>query len=374
MQKHKLEQSLRKLDSISVKILSIKQTEEFLTQTHTAMSELAKKIDEAYSSAQDAISTADPFAFGTARRLVSRLQIQVDYLTNLEEALETHFNQKQIETRMAKRLGGSRNLRALESTVLCLIVILLGLLAYDITAGPNTNRPAWLTSQSIFLFDSCCCVIFMGEFLLRLSSAKSKKFVWKHHWIDFATSIPIPGEAQLTRFGRFRTVARFIRALRLIRFARLIFFFWRGMDRLQDVMDVKMMKKTLRWSVTATLAGAFIIYQLEGQRPGDDLATNPVSTFGKAVWWSFTTVLTGGFGDIHNPSSASGQVLTGLLIIVGMVLVGVFTATLTTIFVGRQSETENENIDAILARLDEFTSQNGSPTNAKTRNKSEQPD
>jgi len=40
---------------------------------------------------------------------------------------------------------------------------------------------------------------------------------------------------------------------------------------------------------------------------------------------------------------------------VGMVLVGVFTATLTTIFVGQQSETENENIDSILTRLDEFT-------------------
>ncbi len=41
--------------------------------------------------------------------------------------------------------------------------------------------------------------------------------------------------------------------------------------------------------------------------------------------------------------------------VVGMVLVGVFTATLTTIFVGQQSETENENIDSILARLDEFS-------------------
>ncbi|MAI72887.1 MAG: hypothetical protein CMM01_18550 [Rhodopirellula sp.] len=66
-------------------------------------------------------------------------------------------------------------------------------------------------------------------------------------------------------------------------------------------------------------------------------------------------MLTGGFGDIHNPSSTSGQVLTGLLVILGMVLVGVFTATLTTIFVGQQSETENENIDSILTRLDEFT-------------------
>ena len=83
------------------------------------------------------------------------------------------------------------------------------------------------------------------------------------------------------------------------------------MDKLQDVMDVKMMKKTIRWSVMATLAGAFFIYQLEGHGAEDNLAANPVSTFGKAIWWSFTTVLTGGFGDIHNPSSTSGSSFDG---------------------------------------------------------------
>ena len=41
----------------------------------------------------------------------------------------------------------------------------------------------------------------MSEFVLRLNCAESKRFVWKHHWVDFATSIPIPGEAQLSRFG-----------------------------------------------------------------------------------------------------------------------------------------------------------------------------
>ena len=43
------------------------------------------------------------------------------------------------------------------------------------------------------------------------------------------------------------------------------------------------MKKTIRWSVMATLAGAFFIYQLEGNGAEDNLAANPVSTFGKAI-------------------------------------------------------------------------------------------
>ena len=349
-----LKQSLAQLESISTRNLTLEDTEHLLSRTRAAMTDLSKKIDDSYKQLASDFTSSDPFSIGRARRLLSRFQTQADYLTNLEESLETHFHQKQIETRMAQRLGGPRNLRALEYGILFLIVALLGLLIYDLTAGPDNIRPWWLTSRSIFFIDAFCCVIFMSEFALRLSCAESKRFVWKHHWVDFATSIPIPGEAQLSRFGRLGRLARFARVLRLLRFARLFFFLWRGMDKLQDVMDVKMMKKTIRWSVMATLAGAFFIYQLEGHGTEGNLATNPVSTFGKAIWWSFTTVLTGGFGDIHNPSSTSGQVLTGLLVVVGMVLVGVFTATLTTIFVGQQSETENENIDSILTRLDEF--------------------
>ncbi len=355
MSNQTLKQSLARLESISTRNLTLEDTEHLLSRTRAAMTDLSEKIDDTYKQLAADFTNADPFSVGKARRLLSRFQTQADYLTNLEESLETHFHQTQIENRMAERLGGQRNLRVLEYGILFLIVALLGLLIYDMTAGPDSIRPWWLTSRSIFFIDAFCCVIFMCEFALRLSCAESKRFVWKHHWVDFATSIPIPGEAQLSRFGRLGRLARFARVLRLLRFARLFFFLWRGMDKLQDVMDVKMMKKTIRWSVMATLAGAFFIYQLEGHGAEDNLATNPVSTFGKAIWWSFTTVLTGGFGDIHNPSSTSGQVLTGLLVVVGMVLVGVFTATLTTIFVGQQSETENENIDSILTRLDEFT-------------------
>tara|TARA_B100000686_G_scaffold188271_1_gene194989 strand:- start:1085 stop:1345 length:261 start_codon:yes stop_codon:yes gene_type:complete len=80
-----------------------------------------------------------------------------------------------------------------------------------------------------------------------------------------------------------------------------------------------------------------------------------------AMWWSFTTVLTGGFGDIHNPVSIAGQVLTAVLVVTGMVFVGVFTATLTSLFVGEQSEELErlqdelgEKIDQVARRVEEL--------------------
>ncbi|MBQ17266.1 MAG: hypothetical protein CMJ65_09090, partial [Planctomycetaceae bacterium] len=226
---------------------------------------------------------------------------------------------------------------------------------------PDSARPFWLSSDSIFLIDTVCCAIFMSEFLLRLRCTDSKPFVWRHHWVDFVTSIPIPGEAQLARFGRVARLARFariLRVLRFLRFLRLFFLLWRGMDKLQDVIDVKLMKRTLRWAIVVMLLGGLLVYQIEGvqsQAGSDEIAAtegNAVSSFPLGLWWAFTTVVTGGFGDIHNPESTSGMVLTAVLIITGMVLVGVFTATLTSLFIGEQSEEIERLQEELVRRID----------------------
>ena len=63
-----------------------------------------------------------------------------------------------------------------------------------------------------------------------------------------------------------------------------------------------------------------------------------VSDINESIWWSFTTLVTGGFADIHNPLTGAGRILTVILIIAGMIVVGVFTATLTSILVGDESD------------------------------------
>jgi len=78
---------------------------------------------------------------------------------------------------MTARLGSRTALIALETIVMTLIVLVLGLLVYDTTAGPDFDRPSWLSSDAIFIVDAACCMIFMGEFFLRLSCAESKAFV-----------------------------------------------------------------------------------------------------------------------------------------------------------------------------------------------------
>lgn len=139
-----------------------------------------------------------------------------------------------------------------------------------------------------------------------------------------------------------------MRLTRLLRVLRVIFFFWRGMDKLQDVLDVKLMKRSLSITVMILIIGAALIWVAEAGAP--DVAG--VDTFGESVWWSFTTVVTGGFGDIHSPTTLPGRLVTVILIIAGMIVVGIFIATLTSVLVGDESELLLANQKKIKERLD----------------------
>jgi voltage-gated potassium channel len=123
------------------------------------------------------------------------------------------------------------------------------------------------------------------------------------------------------------------------------------MDKLQDAMDVKLMKRSLKWGMGILIVGGLLVFQLEHNLAKEG---NDVTTVGGGIWWSFTTIVTGGYADIHNPKSLMGRLLTVLLVITGMILVGVFTATLTSLYVGEESEEMQQMQETMTDRLDQM--------------------
>ena len=120
------------------------------------------------------------------------------------------------------------------------------------------------------------------------------------------------------------------------------------MEQLTQILDVRLMKRSLLLSVMVILIGAFLIFMFEGA------PQNPVETISDSIWWSFTTMVTGGFGDIHNPLSSGGRLLTVLLVIAGMVLIGVFTATLTSILVRDDAHEAEQFRKKVLKQLEQM--------------------
>jgi len=261
---------------------------------------------------------------------------------NIYDALQQNI----VTNGMMKVLGGKKMLYASEGLIFLLIILVLGLLTYEfLYLDPELDKALVL---NIFYIDTFCCGIFLTEFTLRYRQAEDKRWYWRNHWIDFLTSIPIPpvtlfDNAALLRYGRSLRMLRILRVLRIGRAIRIIFFFWRGMDKISEAMNVKLMKKSIRGLVLAIIFGAVLILYFEGEKDPN------VNNLGQSIWWSFTTVVTSGFGDIYNPQSGIGRLLTVVLIIIGMIVVGVFTATLTSLYV----EEGTEELQIMQRTLDE---------------------
>ena len=394
-----IQESLRNLGRYGYRETAPETLRTMASQVETELEDLRQQAAALTAEVQQGLESGDPLTFVNLKKKQSFLCGHIEDCLTRQQRISNALEHQHLVAGMTRLLGSPFRLHLLEGIILSLIVLVLGLLVYDFTVpeewgvfdcGPEgtfqiadpvrqdlawkelserrpslrqadivtyrvtVGRPNWLSQNTIFWIDACCCLIFMIEFLVRRSCANSKAWYWRHHWIDFVTSIPMPGQALMTRFGRLARVARFARLLRfarLFRAMRVILLLWRGMDKLQDAMDVKLMKRSLKWGLAILLIGGLLVFQLEHNIAQEG---NDVTTVGGGIWWSFTTIVTGGFGDIYNPQSLMARILTVLLILTGMILVGVFTATLTSLYVGEESEELQQMQDMMMKRLDQM--------------------
>ena len=93
--------------------------------------------------------------------------------------------------------------------------------------------------------------------------------------------------------------------------------------------------------------GALSILDAERDAPG---AT--ITSFGDAVWWAWATVTTVGYGDRY-PVTTAGRGVAAVLMLCGIALLGLVTASLASFLVDRyQDEDEEEDQARDDARFD----------------------
>ena len=273
----------------------------------------------------DALADLDWRTVEELRARTVDLGREFDELQSLRRKVHEAHLERQLSEALADRLGSPTRRMIYDSMIMVLITIVIGILVYQEAHD--------LPPETIILLDYIdigACVIFLGDFFWRMRLSADKRWFWRRYWIDFVTSIPLPSVHTL-RLGRSLRLLRFIRLIRLARlarFIRIVLFFWRGMDKLTAAFDVRILRRSVSILVVVLVVGGLGIYLAEGTTGGEG-----VESFGQSLWWSFTTVVTGGFGDIRNPTTVTGRLLTALLIIAGMVVVGIFTATLTSLLV-----------------------------------------
>jgi len=93
-----------------------------------------------------------------------------------------------------------------------------------------------------------------------------------------------------------------------------------------------------------------------------------ITSFPRALWWAMETITTVGYGD-HHPVTTGGRLVAAGLMVVGLALVGVITATVVTWFfaelelvrdlrdIVREEEQEEATLAAVLERLGRIEAQ-----------------
>ncbi len=74
-------------------------------------------------------------------------------------------------------------------------------------------------------------------------------------------------------------------------------------------------------------------------------------TLGDALWWSVVTATTVGYGDI-SPTTGEGRVIAVVLMLVGIAVIGAFTATLASLFFEQEKSPEIARLEARLEQID----------------------
>jgi voltage-gated potassium channel len=131
------------------------------------------------------------------------------------------------------------------------------------------------------------------------------------------------------------------------------------------LLSLVVVVKTLQHAVGRTIRGRVIVYtacgavaivyaaslailDVERDHPESD-----INTLGDALWWASTTVTTVGYGDLH-PVTGMGRLVAVTLMVGGITLLGIITATMASWIVQRVSEEDTANQAATRAQIEEL--------------------
>ena len=170
--------------------------------------------------------------------------------------------------------------------------------------------------SSIELVQWICWFAFAFDLFFGLLTSKSKKEYLLKHPLELM-SVLLP----------------FLRPLRLM---RVISF---GGLALQKIAMGKQFAITLKVALTAVFVSYIAAVQITISER--DIEGSNIKTFSDGLWWAVTTVTTVGYGD-RFPTTTEGRILAVMLMLVGISLVGVITASVASWFV-RLSQEESKN-------------------------------
>jgi len=214
--------------------------------------------------------------------------------------------------------GYTRWVRATDLALIAMAVVFLVVLVWpvvepDLSSG--TQRALTATSTLIW-------AVFAGDYVVRLYLAPQRRAFVRTHVLDLIVIVA--------------PLLRPLRALRLLRLIQLV-----SLGGRVALSSRRTLQQRVALYVSGTAAVMLFVAaaaMLVVERPDSD---SNIKTFPDALWWAATTVTTVGYGDRYPVTTLGRLVATGLMV-VGIALLGVITASVAAWFVGNLQAAREE--------------------------------
>lgn len=194
-----------------------------------------------------------------------------------------------------------------------------------------------LSYEIIYYFniiDNLVLIIFALDYFIRLYLAKNKKKFFKENIIDLIAIIP---------FGSIFQAFRIADIFRILKIFRSIVLFAKFRTHINSFIKTNNFGYIIFITIFVLFLGTIGIHLSEG------------IPIGNALWLSFVTITTVGYGDL-SPSTTSGKLIAGFLMITGIGFLSMLTGTISTYFLSRNRNKsyKYQVIENIKEELDNF--------------------
>jgi len=217
------------------------------------------------------------------------------------------------------------------------LAVVPALILEDHSPDLAIRRAAELTNWVVWL-------AFCVDFLVRLGLARARLNYVRSAWMD-VTLILISPPFLVPQSFEFLRSLRAVRLLRLLRLVRAFSLALIGLRLSRRALQHRHFNYVMLFAVATVGIGAIAIYAVEHDTNAS------IKTIGDALWWAAVTTTTVGYGDM-SPTTGEGRIIAVALMLVGIAVIGAFTATLASVFFEQEKGNEIVRLEARLAQIE----------------------
>lgn len=214
-----------------------------------------------------------------------------------------------------------------------LVVFILSLLLLAALAAEMLLPVPREVSRVIGFIDTAVCFVFLADFGHRFYRAPSKLQFMKWGWIDLLASIPAVDQLRWGRFFRIFRVVRLLLAVRSIREVIRLFFASRTRGGVATLF-------VLTFVIVSFSSVGILLCEA---RPGGN-----IKTAGDAIWWTFVTITTIGYGDFY-PVTTAGRAVAVVTMFAGVGIFGAMSGLVASVLLGSDDKGPDETTHEIRA-------------------------